>query len=162
MVASSQPLATLAGLDVLRDGGTAVDAAICAAAVLCVTEPHATGIGGDLFAIVRDPSGGLHGIDAAGPAPRLAPAEPPAVSGPRSVDVPGAVAGWGELSRRFGRVGLERCLAPAIDLARAGVPAGFNSAQVWQAESARAGGVRAAARVRRALPTAGARRRRSD
>ncbi len=132
MVASSQPLATLAGLDVLREGGTAVDAAICAAALLCVTEPHATGIGGDLFAIVRDPGGALYGIDAAGPAPRLAAAEPPAGSGPRSVDVPGAVAGWGELSRRFGRVGLDRCLAPAIDLANAGVRAGFNCARAWQ------------------------------
>ena len=133
MVASSQPLATLAGLDALREGGNAVDAAICAAAVLCVTEPHATGIGGDLFAIVRDRSGAVHGIDAAGPAPRLAPPEPPAPDGPRSVDVPGAVAGWGELSRRFGRLGLDRCLAPAIDLARTGVPAGFNCADVWQA-----------------------------
>ena len=131
MVASSQPLATLAGLDVLREGGSAVDAAICAAGVLCVTEPHATGIGGDLFAIVRDPSGAVHGMDAAGPAPRSAPAEPPAEFGPRSVDVPGAVAGWGELSRRFGRLGLERCLRPAIELARDGVPAGFNCAQVW-------------------------------
>ena len=132
MVASSQPLATLAGLDVLREGGNAVDAAICAAAVLCVTEPHATGIGGDLFAIVRDASCALHGIDAAGPAPRSAPAGPPAQLGPMSVDVPGAVAGWGELSRRFGRVGLDRCLAPAIDLARDGVPAGFNCARVWR------------------------------
>jgi len=132
MVASSQPLATIAGLDVLREGGTAVDAAICAAAVLCVTEPHATGIGGDLFAIVRDRSGALHGIDAAGPAPRAAPAEPPDLDGPRSVDVPGAVGGWGELSRRFGRVGLERCLAPAIEFARYGVTAGFNSALVWR------------------------------
>ncbi len=132
MVASSQPLATIAGLDVLREGGTAVDAAICAAAVLCVTEPHATGIGGDLFAIVRDPSGALHGIDAAGPAPRSAPPEPPAQSGPRSADVPGAVAGWGELSQRFGRVGLDRCLRPAIDLAAGGVVAGFNSALVWR------------------------------
>ena len=131
-MASSQPPATLAGLDVLREGGNAVDAAICAAAVLCVTEPHATGIGGDLFAIVRDGSGALHGIDAAGPAPRSAPAEPPADFGPRSVDVPGAVAGWGELSRRFGRVGLERCLAPAVDLARDGVPAGLNCARAWR------------------------------
>ncbi len=132
MVASSQPLATLAGLDVLREGGSAVDAAIGAAAVLCVTEPHATGIGGDVFAIVRDPSGALDGIDAAGPAPRSAPREPPAEFGPRAVDVPGAVAGWGELSRRFGRVGLDRCLAPAIDLARDGVPAGSNCARAWR------------------------------
>jgi gamma-glutamyltranspeptidase / glutathione hydrolase len=133
MVASSQPLATLAGLDLLREGGNAVDAAICAAAVLCVTEPHATGVGGDLFAIVRDSSGALHGLDAAGPAPRSAPAEPPAEFGPMSVDVPGAVAGWGELSARFGRVGLDRCLRPAIEFAREGVAAGFNCAQVWRA-----------------------------
>jgi gamma-glutamyltranspeptidase/glutathione hydrolase len=132
MVASSQPLATLAGLDALREGGSAVDAAICAAAVLCVTEPHATGIGGDLLAIVRDASGAVHGLDAAGPAPESAPSAPVSESGPTSVDVPGAVAGWDELSRRFGRLGLERCLAPAIDLARRGVPAGFNCAEVWR------------------------------
>lgn len=133
MVASSQPLATLAGLEVLREGGNAVDAAVCAAAVLCVTEPHMTGVGGDLFAIVRDPSGALHGLDAAGPAPRGAPAVPPDQYGPRSADVPGATAGWGELSRRFGRVGLDRCLRPAIDFARQGVVAGFNCAQGWRA-----------------------------
>jgi gamma-glutamyltranspeptidase / glutathione hydrolase len=132
MVAASQPAATLSGLDVLREGGNAVDAALCAAAVLCVTEPHSTGIGGDLFAIVRDPAGRLHGLDAAGPAPRLAPAEPPAYDGPRSVDVPGAVAGWAELSRRFGRFGLDRCLEPAIELARIGVAAGFNSSRSWR------------------------------
>src|SRR5579859_7953553 len=96
MVATSQPLATISALEILRGGGNAVDAALCAAAVLCVTEPHATGLGGDLFAIVRDPDGAVVGLDAAGPAPRSAPAEPPAVSGPRSVTVPGAVAGWGE------------------------------------------------------------------
>ena len=132
MVASSQPLATLGGLDVLREGGTAADAAICAAAILCVTEPHATGIGGDLLAIVREPSGALHGLDAAGPAPKDAPREPPAYEGPRAVDVPGAVAGWGELAERFGRSGLKRCLEPAIELAAGGVPAGFNSAQIWR------------------------------
>jgi gamma-glutamyltranspeptidase / glutathione hydrolase len=132
MVACSQPLATLHALDVLREGGSAVDAAICAAAVLCVTEPHATGVGGDLFALVREPSGALYGLDAAGPAPALAPREPPDSHGPRSVDVPGAVAGWGELSTSFGRSGLGRCLAPAIELAAAGVPAGFNCAHVWR------------------------------
>jgi gamma-glutamyltranspeptidase/glutathione hydrolase len=132
MVASSQPLATLAGLDILRERGTAVDAAICAAAVLCVTEPGATGIGGDLFAIVRDPSGALHGLDAAGPAPRSAPAEPPAQSGPRSVDVPGAVAGWEALTERFGGAGLDRCLRPAIDLAAGGVVAGWGTALGWR------------------------------
>ena len=131
MVATSQPLAALGGLDVLREGGTAADAAICAAAILCVTEPHATGVGGDLLALVRDPSGALHGLDAAGPAPKAAPREPPAYDGPRSVDVPGAVAGWAELSERFGRSGLERCLGPAIELAAEGVPAGFNCAQIW-------------------------------
>jgi gamma-glutamyltranspeptidase / glutathione hydrolase len=133
MVASSQPLATLGGLDVLREGGTAADAAICAAAILCATEPHATGIGGDLLAIVREPSGPLHGLDAAGPAPKDAPPGPLAYEGPRSVDVPGAVAGWGELAERFGRIGLKRCLAPAIELAAGGIPAGFNSAQTWRA-----------------------------
>ncbi len=132
MVASSQPLATISGLDLLREGGNAVDAAICAAAVLCVTEPGATGVGGDLFAIVREPSGRLHGLDAAGPAPRLAPDEPPDYDGPRSVDVPGAVAGWDELSRRLGRTGLERCLRPAIEFARNGVAAGFNCARSWR------------------------------
>ena len=133
MVATSQPLATLGGLDVLREGGTAADAAICAAAILCVTEPHATGIGGDLLAIVREPSGALHGLDAAGPAPKDAPPEAPAYEGPRAVDVPGAVAGWGELAEKFGRSGLKRCLDPAIELATGGVPAGFNSAEIWRA-----------------------------
>jgi gamma-glutamyltranspeptidase/glutathione hydrolase len=132
MVATSQPLAALHALDVLREGGTAVDAAICAAAVLCVTEPHATGVGGDVLALVRDPTGAVHGLDAAGPAPARAPREPPDYDGPRSVDVPGAVAGWGELSARFGRAGLARCVEPAIKLATEGAPAGFNCAAIWR------------------------------
>jgi gamma-glutamyltranspeptidase / glutathione hydrolase len=131
MVATSQQLATFNALEVLRAGGNAVDAALCAAAVLCVTEPHATGIGGDLFAIVRTPDGELHGLDAAGPAPRSAPAEPPAERGPRSCDVPGAVAGWQELTERFGSWGLDRVLAPAIDAAERGVVAGAATARIW-------------------------------
>jgi gamma-glutamyltranspeptidase/glutathione hydrolase len=137
MVASSQPLASISGLEVLRAGGNAVDAAVCMAAVLCVTEPDATGVGGDLFALVRDRTGELCALDAAGPAPAEAPVEPVAPEGPRSVDVPGAVAGWGELCRRFGRLGLERCLQSAIELARRGVAVGANCARLWRA-SARA------------------------
>ena len=132
MVATSQPLATLAAVNLLHEGANAVDAAICAAAVLCVTEPGATGAGGDLFALIREPSGELHGLDAAGPAPALAPPAPPEPYGPRSVDVPGAVAGWGELSSRFGRTELATCLQTAIALAERGVAAGFNVAQSWQ------------------------------
>lgn len=131
MVATSQTLATLQAVELLRNGANAIDAALCAAAILCVTEPYATGIGGDLFAIVRTADGALHCLDAAGPAPRRAPAEPPAPSGPRSVTVPGAVAGWDALSERFGRLGLDHCIAPAIDAAKRGVVAGFECARTW-------------------------------
>ena len=132
MVASSQPLATLSALEVLREGGNAIDAALCAAAVLCVAEPHATGIGGDLFAIVRGADGQLFALDAAGPAPQKARDEAPAAAGPRSVTVPGAVAGWQELSSRFGTWGLDRCIAPAIDAACGGIRAGFESSRNWR------------------------------
>jgi gamma-glutamyltranspeptidase / glutathione hydrolase len=132
MVASSQTRATLAAVQVLGEGGNAVDAALCAAAVLCVTEPHATGVGGDLFAMVRTAEGQLFALDAAGPAPWRAPAERPARSGPRSITVPGAVAGWGELSTRFGRLGLDRCIGPAVDAAKRGVAVGFESAHNWR------------------------------
>jgi gamma-glutamyltranspeptidase/glutathione hydrolase len=137
MVTSSQPLATVSGVEILREGGSAVDAALCMAAVLCITEPEATGVGGDLFALVRDTDGRVWGLDAAGPAPPAAPAQPPAMAGPDSVDVPGAVAGWGELSERFGRLGLERCLRPAIELGRRGFAAGANTTRAWR-DSARA------------------------
>ena len=94
MVATSQALATITGLELLRQGANAVDAALGAAAVLCVAEPPSTGIGGDLFAIVRTPDGRILGLDAAGPAPKGALATPPDLQGPCSVTVPGAVAGW--------------------------------------------------------------------
>ena len=104
----------------LRDGGNAADAALAAAAALCVTEPMMTGVGGDAFAIVwRD--GQAEGLDAAGPAPAGAdPDEPVAWSGPRSVTVPGAVAGWAALAERYGRFGLDRALWDAIALAEEG------------------------------------------
>ena len=114
MVATSQPLATRAGLRMLELGGNAADAALAAAAVLCVTEPMSTGIGGDCFALVWQ-EGRLEGLDAAGPAPRTAdPVAPVELHGPRSVTVPGAVAGWGALADRYGRLGLDACLVPAM------------------------------------------------
>ena len=131
MVATSHPLAAAAGLRAMASGGNAVDAALAGAAALCVAEPMSTGIGGDAFAIVWD-GGELHGLDAAGPAPALAdPGEPVARTGPRSVTVPGAVAGWGLLSDRFGKLGLDRCLAAAIHAAEHAVAVGHVSAASW-------------------------------
>ena len=131
MAATSQPTATLAALRILEAGGNAADAAIAAAAVLCVSEPMSTGIGGDAFALVwRD--GEISALDAAGPAPAGAdPEAPVATHGPRSVTVPGAVAGWRALNERFGRLGLDTCLAPAIDLARRGFALGARAAAIW-------------------------------
>ena len=131
MAATSQPDATAAALRVLERGGNAVDAALAAAAVLCVTEPMSTGIGGDAFALVWDGER-LHGLDAAGPAPRDAdPAEPVAATGPRSVTVPGAVAGWAALASRFGRLGLDTLLADAIAAAEEGFAVQPITAAAW-------------------------------
>jgi gamma-glutamyltranspeptidase/glutathione hydrolase len=131
MVATSQPLATRAGLRALGRGGNAADAALAAAAVQCVTEPMSTGIGGDAFAIVwRD--GKAEGLDAAGPAPANAhPVEPVEERGPTSVTVPGAVAGWAELSERHGRLGLDACLQDAIDVAERGFAVGLRTRGRW-------------------------------
>jgi gamma-glutamyltranspeptidase/glutathione hydrolase len=131
MIATSQPLATQAGLRAFVRGGNAVDAVLTAAAVLCVTEPMSTGVGGDAFAMVWA-GGELVGLDAAGPAPAAAdPAAPVAERGPESVTVPGAVAGWEVLSRRFGRLGFDACLADAIDLAESGYAVSPVAATAW-------------------------------
>ncbi len=131
MVATSQPLATRAGLRMLEQGGNAVDAAIAAAAVLCVTEPMSTGIGGDCFAVLWHDHQ-LIGLDAAGPAPaRAEPTTPVEQRGPRSVTVPGAVGGWAALSERYGRLGLDRCLQDAIAAATNGFAVAPVTAAVW-------------------------------
>ena len=130
MVATSQPSATLAGLRMLEQGGNAVDAAIAAAAVLGVTEPMSTGLGGDVFAIVHH-EGTEVGLDAAGPAPVQIQRPEVAVSGPNSVTVPGAVAGWAALAERFGRAGLDTCLQSAIDIAQRGFAVGAHTARYW-------------------------------
>jgi gamma-glutamyltranspeptidase/glutathione hydrolase len=116
---------------VLERGGNAADAALAAAAVLTVCEPMSTGIGGDLFALVfRD--GAVSALDAAGPAPARVEDEVPALEGPRSVDVPGAVAGWAALAERHGTLGLDSCLADAIDVAREGFAVGEHTARLWR------------------------------
>jgi gamma-glutamyltranspeptidase/glutathione hydrolase len=131
MVATSQPLATLAGLRALERGGNAADAALAAAAMLCVTEPMSTGIGGDAFALVFE-QGRLHGLDAAGPAPARADRrEPVDEHGPRSVTVPGAVGGWIALAERHGRLGVDTCLADAIDVAERGFAVAARTAVAW-------------------------------
>jgi gamma-glutamyltranspeptidase/glutathione hydrolase len=132
MVATSQVSATLAGLRMLERGGNAADAAIAAAAVLGVTEPMSTGIGGDAFAIVHR-AGEEAGLDAAGPAPAaVADPEIIPVRGPSSVNVPGAVAGWAALAERYGRLGLDTCLQPAIDIADDGYALAAHTARYWR------------------------------
>ena len=131
MVCTSQPLATQAGLDLLKAGGSAVDAAIGANAVLGLMEPTGAGIGGDLFALVWDPGARkLAGLNASGRSPRslsldrlrgLAQPFIPA-RGPLPVSVPGAVDGWFELHGRFGRLPMAAVLAPAIGYAAEGFP----------------------------------------
>ncbi len=131
MVACAQPLAAQAGLEVLKAGGSAVDAAIAVNACLGLMEPTANGIGGDLFAIVWDPkSRKLHGLNACGRSPLgLTLAQIPAEAdgtiplySPYAWSVPGAVDGWAELHRRFGKLTLARDLAPAIRFADEGFP----------------------------------------
>ena len=131
MVATSHPLASQAALDVLRDGGNAVDAAIAANAMLGVVEPMSCGIGGDLFAIVWDAeSKRLHGLNASGRSPRAISRDLFAqrgldeipIDGPLSWSVPGCVSGWQALAQRFGTRPLDRLLAASIDSAEAGFP----------------------------------------
>ncbi|MGE5274190.1 MAG: gamma-glutamyltransferase family protein [Verrucomicrobiota bacterium] len=132
MVATSQPLATRAGLRALERGGNAADAALAAAAALCVTEPMSTGIGGDCFAQVWV-DGDLQGLDAAGPAPARADrVQRVDEKGPRSVTVPGAVAGWAAFAERYGRLGLDACLADAIDAAERGFAVAPITAGSWR------------------------------
>ncbi len=131
MVATSQPLATQIGLDILKKGGSAVDAAIAANATLGLMEPTGSGIGGDLFAIVYEAkTGKLYGLNASGQSPKGLTLEYfkgkglksiPSF-GPLPVSVPGCVDGWFELNKRFGKLTMEQLLAPAIGYAENGFP----------------------------------------
>ena len=131
MVATSHPLATQIGLDILKQGGTAIDAAIAANIALGLMEPTGNGIGGDLFAIVWDAkTKKLHGLNASGPAPKNLSIEyfvenglnkiPP--YGPLPVTVPGAVDGWVKLHERFGKLEFKSLFEPTIEYAKKGFP----------------------------------------
>lgn len=128
-VATSHPLAARAAIDVLNDGGSAADAAVCAAAVLNVVDPRSTGIGGDAFALcwfgnVSAPTAlAGAGVSSSGlsvESLRAARLETMPVHGPWTVTVPGAVSTWDALLTRYGKLGLERVLAPAIRIAEEG------------------------------------------
>lgn len=140
MIATSQPPASMAGLEVLREGGNAVDAAVTAAAVLAVVEPTMTGIGGDLFAIVHDATRRTtRGLNASGRSAHLADLNHLRASGHAcvpeqgvlSATVPGAVDGWAQLLADHGTVPLERALAPAVSFARDGFPVAEVVARQW-------------------------------
>ena len=145
MAATSQPLATQVALDIMKQGGNAIDAAIAANATLGLMEPTGNGIGGDLFAIVWiQADQKLHGLNASGRSPESLTVErlqeelekagrqsiPP--TGPLPVSVPGCVDGWFELHRRFGKLTMQQVLAPAIRYAREGFPVSELIAYYWR------------------------------
>jgi gamma-glutamyltranspeptidase / glutathione hydrolase len=139
MVATSQPLAAQAGLDILKKGGNAIDAAIATAACLTVVEPTSNGIGGDAFALVwvKDK---LFGLNGSGPAPmnisieklkKLGHEKMP-VHGWIPVTVPGVPSAWATLSERFGRLPLTEVLKPAIEYAQNGYPLSPILGKYWK------------------------------
>ena len=138
VVCTSQPLAAQAGLRMLADGGSAVDAAIATAIALTVVEPVSNGIGSDAFAIVWD-GRELHGLNASGRSPAAWTPEyfggtgvPPL--GWNSVTVPGAVSAWVELHAKFGKLPFERLFEPAISYARNGFLLSPTIADQWAAQ----------------------------
>ncbi len=141
IVATSQPLASLAGLDILKRGGNAIDAAIAANAVLGLVEPMSCGIGGDLFCIYWDnKTQKLYGLCAAGRSPyqlnreifkQLKLVQIP-TTGPLAWSVPGCVAGWADLRDRFGTLPLKELLAPAIEYADQGFAVSEIIGTDWQ------------------------------
>ena len=141
MVATSQPLAVQVGLDVLKAGGHAADAAIAVNAMLGLVEPMSCGIGGDLFAIVWDAEEGrLSGLNGSGRAPAAFTREAIAerrhdripLRGPLTWTVPGCVDGWATLHERYGRLPLHDLLTPTIDYANQGFPVTPVIAGMWE------------------------------
>ena len=142
LVATDNHLATAAGIAVLREGGSAVDAAVAAAAVCTVTQPHRTGVGGDLFALVYDARNReVQAYNGSGAAPRSVdlgsfPDGYPK-GGPRVATVPGVLAAVADLVDDHGRLGLERVLSPAIQYAEEGFPVSDGLAEAFVDSGAR-------------------------
>ncbi len=142
MAATSMPAASLAAIDVLRAGGNALDAAVAAAALLGVIEPHSTGIGGDCFCLYMPAGGEVVAMNGSGRAPagaslaalhRLGVREF-TIDSPHTVTIPGAVAAWEALLRAHGRKGLDELLQPAIRAAEDGFPVHSRVAWDWAFE----------------------------
>lgn len=135
-VATSQPLATLAGMEMLWAGGNAVDAAVAMAIALTVVEPTSNGIGGDAFALVWD--GKLHGLNGSGKSSQncswdyFKSCDRIPALGWLTVTVPGAVSAWRSLCERWGKLSFERLFEPAIRYATEGFPVSPVTAQAWQ------------------------------
>jgi gamma-glutamyltranspeptidase/glutathione hydrolase len=140
MATTSHPLATLAAIDVLRAGGNAVDAAVTAVAVLCVIEPHMTGIGGDCFALIAEPGKPVWGYNGCGRSGAKASTEALLAQGikaidptsPYAVNVPGAIEAWGAILKAHGTFSFDRVLAPAIRYAERGFPVASRVASDWK------------------------------
>jgi gamma-glutamyltranspeptidase/glutathione hydrolase len=143
IVATSQPLASAVGAQILAEGGNAIDAAIAANAMLGLTEPMMSGIGGDLFAIIYEArTGRVYGLNASGWAGTGMTAELVRSKstngrmpqrGVWTITVPGAVGGWEAMRTRFGTMGFDRLLAPAITYAEQGFPLGEVTSRLWSA-----------------------------
>jgi gamma-glutamyltranspeptidase/glutathione hydrolase len=145
VVATSQPLAAEAGVELLREGGNAFDAAVAAAAALNVVEPTSTGLGGDVFALYRTADGDVGALRSCGGAPAaatieavrdaLGAADGEAVRmperGPHTVTVPGTARGWETTVEELGRLTLADCVAPAVRYATEGYPVSEVVAAQW-------------------------------
>lgn len=138
MVCASQPLAAQAGLDMIKKGGNAFDAALAAAACLAVVEPMSCNMGGDGFALIWH-EGKLYGLNASGPAPALLSVDTLKQAGytemPKygwgAVTVPGVTSGWAEINKRFGKLSLSQILEPAASYARDGFPVSPVVSALW-------------------------------
>lgn len=143
MACTSQPLATMVAIDILKKGGNAIDAAIAANAMLGLVEPMSCGVGGDIFVILWDAkTKRLYGLNGSGRSPKnltLAQLKEMGlkkipIHGPLAVSVPGCVDGWFELSNKFGKLPMSEILAPTIEYAKNGFPVSELIAAAWAEE----------------------------